>query len=136
MPQAYFGVNRKNTISFEEQQLMQALETPDGPNGNDEARIKQIADSMSRLVQISISTVADSTEYIELEDGTRVSDPEYIKEFYNNATGEIVRQVQTRLSEINSEGAIKSQSASCIACTKEYQIPLTFDYASFFGKGF
>jgi len=130
IPQPYFIVNRRNTIQFEEERMAKALEQPDSPE-----RIKEIASSMSHLIQIGIDTVADSTEYIELEDSSRVTDKDFIKEFYNNANGNVVKKVQARLSEINVEGAVKSQTAACAECQKEYQIPLLFDYANFFASG-
>lgn len=132
VPQAYFSVNRKNTISFEEQRLVQALEQTDE---NSEQRMSQIADSMTRLIQISIDTVTDSTEYIEMPDGARVTDKQFIKEFYSNANGSIVRNVQEQLAEINNQGAVKDQSAECNECKTEYKIPIMFDYANFFAIG-
>lgn len=131
-PQAYFSVNRKNTISFEEQRLMQALEKTDE---NSELRMTEIANSMSRLIQISIDTVTDSTEYIEMPDGSQVTNREFIKEFYTNANGNIVRTVQEQLAEINSQGAVKEQTAACSNCKTEYKIPILFDYANFFAIG-
>jgi hypothetical protein len=129
-PQPYFSVNRRNTIQFEEQRMTNALQQPDSPE-----RIREISDSMAKLIQIGVDTVAESTEYIELEDGTRVTDSNFIKEFYNNATGNVVRVVQARLGDINLEGAVKPQTAACEECQKEYQIPLLFDYANFFASG-
>jgi hypothetical protein len=131
-PQAYFGVNKANTIAFEEEQMTRALQLPDTES---ERRIQEISASMSRLIDIGIETVTDSTEYIELADGTVVSDKEFIKEFYTNADGAVVRNIQTALTEFNTEAAIKPTAAACTSCAKEYKIPLTFDYANFFGLG-
>lgn len=131
-PQAYFGVNRKNTIAFEEQRLLNALEKSDDA---DEKRVTEIGDSMSRLIQISIDTVTDSTEYIELEDGSRVAEKEFINEFYSNANGNIVRAVQEQLTAINNQGAVKDQTAKCTSCEKTFGVPLMFDYANFFAIG-
>jgi hypothetical protein len=111
---------------------MQALEKTDE---NSEERLTEIASSMSRLIQISIDTVTDSTEYIELADGTQVTDKNFIKEFYSNANGNIVRTVQEQLSEINNQGAVKEQAAACTECKTQYQIPILFDYANFFAIG-
>jgi len=130
MPQPYFSVNRRNTIQFEEQRMATALEKPDS-----EERSMEIANSMSKLIQIGIDTVTDSTEYIETADGSRVAEKEFIKEFYENANGSIVKSIQERLGEINTEGAVKPQTAACAECHKDYQIPLMFDYANFFGQG-
>jgi len=132
-PQAYFGVNRQNTISFEEQRLLEALQSPDGPDP--EIRIKQINDSMDRLFKISIDTITNSTNSIELDDGTVVSDPAFIKEFYDNADSSVVKVVQKQLAQINESGAIKPPVTACASCGKEYQVPLEFDYANFFATG-
>ena len=131
-PQAYFGVNKRNTIAYEEERMTRALQLPDS---EDERRIQEISTSMSRLIELGIDTVTDSTEYIELADGTVVSDREFIKEFYTNADGVTVRSIQTALSDLNTEAAIKPTAAACTGCSKEYKIPLTFDYANFFGLG-
>ena len=132
-PQAYFGVNRENMINFEEQRLIKALEMPDV---DPELRANEINSSMGKLVDIALDTVTDSTEYIETDDGTVVSAREHIKDFYQNVEGAVVKSVQQRLAEINQEGGIKPYDVPCISCEKEYKVPLTFDYASFFGKGF
>ena len=131
-PQPYFGVNRGNAINFEEQRLADALERV---NMDAAARTTLIAQSMSRLLEISIETVTQSTEYIELSDGTHVNDKAFIKEFYNNSDGVIVRAIQRKLADINAEGTVKPQKAACTACQKEYEIPLEFDYANFFANG-
>jgi hypothetical protein len=131
-PQQYFGVNRGNAINFEEQRLADALERV---NMDATARTTVIAESMGRLLEISIETVTQSTEYIELADGTQVNDKAFIKEFYNNSDGVIVRAIQSKLANINTEGAVKPQKAACTACKTEYEIPLEFDYSNFFANG-
>jgi hypothetical protein len=132
-PQAYFGVNRQNAINFEEQRMLNAVQTTS--ELTEEEKIKQINESMERLIKLSIDTVVASTESIELPDGTIVKDSAFIGEFYNNANGQVVRSIQKRLAEINVEGAIKPQATACTSCTKEYTVPLEFDYASFFATG-
>jgi T4 bacteriophage base plate protein len=130
IPQPYFAANRQNSINFEEQRMMTALEKADSAE-----RTREISDSMSRLIQIGIDTVTASTEYIELDNGVKVTEKDFIKEFYENANGKIVKSVQTHLGKLNNDGSIKPQTAACAECTKEYQIPLVFDYASFFDQG-
>lgn len=131
-PQAFFGVNRQNTITFEEQRILEALEKADL---SPEDRTAQISSSMSKLVQIGVETVANSTEYIELDDGSLVTNKDFIVEFYNNADGSVIRAIQKRIAEINSESEIKAQKVACPHCQHEYQIPIEFDYANFFATG-
>jgi hypothetical protein len=131
-PQAFFGVNRQNSIGFEEQRLLEALEKADLTT---EERGKQISESMGRLVKIGVDTVTDSTEYIELEDGTTVTNKEFIREFYNNSGSGVVRAVQEHLAEINKQTALAPQRVACSACSNQYEIPMEFDYANFFANG-
>lgn len=131
-PQQFFNVNRNNTMNFEEQRLLESIRNT---SIDDAERIKQVNESMQRLVDLSISTVVNCTDAVEMPDGTSVSDPAYIKDFYNNADGAIIRTVQKRLNEIVEEATINAQTVACGSCTKEYQVPLEFDYANFFVNG-
>jgi hypothetical protein len=132
-PVPYFGSNKQNSIEFEEQKMLQALERA---NLDENARNKQIYESVQRLIQITTETITASTEYIELDDGIKVRDSHHILEFYANAPASLVKQIQTKLSEYNVDAGIKPQTVSCNSCTHAYQVPVVFDYSSFFGKGF
>jgi hypothetical protein len=133
-PQEFFTVNKQNSVSFEEQRMLEALEKADLTV---EERSMRIADSMNKLLKISVDTVTNCTELIELDDGSVVTNSVYINEFYNNVDAAVVRAVQKRLSEINSEAEIKARKVICTnePCSKEYEIPLEFDYSNFFVKG-
>ncbi len=131
-PQEFFGTNRQNTISYEEQRIMQSLSNVDLDNT---VKADQIAKSMANLVEIGINSVVESTEYIELEDGTIVSQKEFIKEFYNNSDGAVMRDVQERIGQLNAEGSIAPLPVTCTSCAKSYEVPLEFDYANFFASG-
>lgn len=131
-PQAFIGVNRQNQISFEEQKILEAFQD-DGIDK--EIKANQIKRSMSNLIEIGTDTVTDSTEYIELEDGTRVTNPDHIREFYKNSNSVVLKEIQAALVTINQTSAIKPQKVKCNSCTKDYEVPLEFDYANFFAKG-
>ena len=131
-PQEFFTVDKQNSVQFEEQRLVEALEKADLTM---EERTTRISESMTRLMKISIDTVTNCTELIEMDDGSIVSRPDYIGEFYNNVDGAVVRSVQRRLMELNQDASIKEQKVSCIKCAAEYSIPLEFDYSNFFVTG-
>jgi hypothetical protein len=131
-PQEFLGVNRQNLINFEEQKIMNSL-----ANLEDEPEKKSaiISASMNKLVDLGIDIVSESTEYIELSDGTQVTDHDFISEFYKNANGSVMRRIQDVLGELNRSAAIKNQKVQCSDCSTEYQVPLNFDYANFFDQG-
>ena len=81
--------------------------------------------------------LAGSTAYIELEDGTIVTDPDHIFEFYNNCPSTIVKQVKAEITKINSVASIKPVDVICENenCNKPFKIAIEYDFASFFAVG-
>ena len=131
-PQCYFGVNNQNIIDFQQQRMLKALESPDIDS---EIRAQEISESMGKLVEVALANVTESTEYIEMPDGSRVDNTEFIREFYRNAKSEVVKLVQDKLAQFNVDGAVKSQIAPCNSCEKEYPVSVLFDYSNFFALG-
>jgi hypothetical protein len=132
-PQPYFDLNKSNMINYEEQKLMEAIQAT---TMEAELRSVEINKQVQRIVDLSVFTLAASTQYIETEDGTRVTEKEFIKEFYTNTSTATIKAVQDRLSEFNREGAVKPLNVNCESCTEPFDIQVTFEYASFFDKGF
>ena len=131
-PQNYASVNETGKIRYEEQRTLENIGIP----GNDNTvKLEEYKKHLDRLIKLNAKLLVDNTEYIEiLDSGTVVSEPEFIEEFYFNCDSEICKDLQEKIEQINSEGAVKPQTGSCTSCTKEYNISLTFDYSSFFGK--
>jgi hypothetical protein len=131
-PQSYFNINRGESIRFEEERLMNALNMPEAVPAEEKAKI--IEESMKRLAVLGTKAIANSTEYIEINGDERVSNSEFITEFYSKSDAAIVHQVQERLDQISVSAKLKPLSLQCNECSKPYSVDLTFDYASFFGK--
>lgn len=129
-PQRYYSINSTNRINFEEQKLMNAI------NLNDVdplIKAKEVSDSMIKLVEFGNQIISDSVDYIEIEDGDRITKKEYIKEFFENSDSHVSKIVQERITELSKVSAIPPININCAECTKPYQTTLTFDYSSFFG---
>lgn len=133
-PQAYFSVNRTNQIEFEEKQILRTL-TAD--NLDDETVKKIFAEQITKLINLNIEILAGSTAYIELSDGTIVSDNNYINEFYTNCDATIVKTVKTTISDMNTKNGLKPVPVICNnkECAKGFGVGITFDFASFFAVG-
>lgn len=128
-PQQYFSVNKNNIASFEEQRILNLL---NDSALSDEEKTDKVAQSMKNLLNASIQLLVNSTEYIEIEDGQRVREVEFLTEFYKNSESRVTKEIESRLAEIAKEGALPLIDLGCAACGKEYQTPLEFDYARFF----
>jgi hypothetical protein len=132
-PQAFFMTNKVNLINFEEQKMLKAVENV----GLDpEIRNKEIHESMNRLLEIGLDTLTSSTSCIILDDGTEVTDPQFIREFYANAESSMVKIVQKRISDLSQRAGIPPFSVACDSCHEQYDVPVEFNYSTFFGKGF
>jgi hypothetical protein len=132
-PQAFFASNKANLINFEEQKMMKAIENV---KLDPEIRNKEIQDSMRRLLEIGLDNLTASTSCITLDDGTEVTDPEFIREFYSNTESTVVKIVQDRMAALNLKAGIPPFNVECDSCHGEYTVPVEFNYSSFFGKGF
>jgi hypothetical protein len=131
-PQNYFAVNKSNTIAYKEQRILDVIAKTDVSPEDREANIKQITEE---LIALNVENLTASTEYILMDDGTKVSDPEFIKEFYNNTSSATIRKVQSKLVDIAESAGLKPYETTCTECKNEYKTEVTFDYASFFANG-
>jgi len=131
-PQPYTSANKTNMIAFEEQQLLRTLgEIEDDPESA-KARFDQ---HLSKVIELNIGLLSTSTAAIITDDGTVVTDQQYISEFFNNADNRVIKAVQGRLKELSEAAGIKPITVICLNpdCQKEFPVSITFDYSSFFG---
>jgi hypothetical protein len=102
---------------------------------SDQDKATVIQNSVNKIIDMGIEVVTESTEYIEMDDGTVVNNKAHINDFYKNANASVLKFVQETLMKLNEEFAIKPQTVKCAHCDTEYQVPLQFDYANFFAQG-
>lgn len=128
-PQEYFVINSNSIVTLEQQRIVDTINNSDL---DDKAKAANVAISMKKLLEASTDLLVKSTEYIETEDGTRVKEPQFIKEFYDNAESRVTKAIEARLEEISKEGALPLLDLKCTSCGFEYQNSLNFDYSRFF----
>jgi len=128
-PQIYFSVTANNLVQYEEQRILQTINST---SEDEDVRNAKLAASMKKLLGLANELLVNSTDYIELSDGTQVSNRDHIKEFYANADGRVTKLLEARLSELAQEGALPLTKLSCTGCKNEYETPLEFDYSTFF----
>ena len=134
-PQPYFSVNRSNMIAYEEQQMLRSISALEDDNVQEAKEI--FNKQLDKLVALNILIISDSTDYIETEEGTIVNDPNFIYEFYSNCDTKVIKRVQAQLEEFTKAGGVKPVTTACKneECGKDFEVKLTFDFASFFAKG-
>lgn len=130
-PQSYFNANRTNMIEFEEKRVIAVLSQPDLTDEDKEAALSDIT---KKLIDLNIENLTSSTEYV-LAAGTKVTDPNYIAEFYENSGSLLVRKVQAALEEIAKNSGLDAYKTECTECNHKYDTEVTFDYSHFFVIG-
>jgi hypothetical protein len=132
-PTRYVEANRSKQINFEEQKMLQALENA---NIDSDVRSVQVSNAMEKLINIGLEVLTAATESITINHTNTVTNPKHIYEFYENSQTGMVKVIQDRLSELNKQSGLAPSRVVCGECEKSYQVPIEFDYASFFDNGF
>jgi hypothetical protein len=86
-------------------------------------------------IELAVAGFGQSDIDIEMEDGTIVSDPAFIKEFYLNCDSAVVHGLQDKLDTLAKSAGLAPIENTCEECKKSYSLPLEFDYANFFAIG-
>ena len=130
IPQQYYNVNRLSQVRFQENRIAMLLVDAEMP---EEQKGKELQDSFQRIIDLGIENATESTEYIVLEDGTKVYSKQHIQEYYSNADSRALKSVQDKLEKFLEESRANPLKLKCQHCENEYQSQLEFDYTAFFG---
>ena len=128
-PQPYSSVNDIALRNFEESRIVQTL---NNENISIEEKKRIIDAQVKRLTNISVNSLANSTESITTADGTVVTNLDQITEFYHNCESKILKDVQGQLNKLFDSISIKSQQANCSKCQVLLEVPLEFNNSNFF----
>ena len=131
-PQYYFTVNQENQIRFEEQRIMNLIVDENTEYTEKERLFKE---SMQKLEALNLESVVNSTAYIKMADGTKVTDQGFLREFYENSASSVARAVRAKLEAMAEVANIKPVTVNCNDCGQPFTITITFDYSSFFDLG-
>jgi hypothetical protein len=131
-PLNYLEVSKAGNVAFEEQRLIQALSNPDL---SEEVRKIEYEKHVKTMIGMQTDNVVSCTQAI-IVDGQEVTNPKFIREYYENAGSIVTRNVQLKVKDFADIVNIKPETATCTDCGKNFDISIEFDYTRFFGKGF
>jgi hypothetical protein len=128
-PQNYMQANKNSLISFEEQKLISVVADE---NLDAETRKATFQVHLQNIINGANNVIAQCTESITLEDGTIVTNVDFIKEFYDNANNVIIKQAQQYIADFADEIKLPPAQVQCESCEKQYNVGVEFDWANFF----
>jgi len=103
-----------------------------------EEKVKRFNESFKALTELSHTILLKNISKIITPDGAEVTDPAQIKEFVEKANTVLIKELQDKLIELRTQGAVKPIK---LKATEEqikkgapatYEVPVTFDTANFF----
>jgi hypothetical protein len=135
-PINYKQVTEMANQSFETQKIMQIANDDKMP---EEEKIAIFKDSFSKLSKVTVGLIAASIYKIDSSNGS-TENPQFIKEFIDNADKEIFTKVQQHIEALKENNSIKPIVIPVTDELREQgfvgesvEIPLTFDASAFFG---
>lgn len=130
-PQTYKDYTESSLMSFEEQKLLKVV-SDDSLNDEDKSRL--FNDLFNKVLATGVNQVSKSIESITTEDGTVVTDQQFIQEFLNNCDRSVWDNIKERLDDIRKQNAFNEVTIPCsnTECSKEFVTPFAFEQTNFF----
>lgn len=130
-PMDYKTANANNLAEFESNRIMKIVQDE---ALTDEQRMAFFKESFNKLASLTIGMLNHCVYKIDSDSGS-TEDPEFIKEFMENSDKEVFDHVKNRLDEIRKQNSIKPMSVNVSSDPEKptmVELPIVFDYASFF----
>jgi hypothetical protein len=135
-PINYKQVTQLAIQNFETQKIMQIA---NDDKMSDDEKVKIFKESFNKLTGVTIGMIANSIYRVDSTNGA-TENPQYIKEFIDNADKEIFNKIQSHLEKLREQNTLKPVQVVVTDEMREkgitgdtIDIPLTFDAAAFFG---
>ena len=105
---------------------------------SDEDKATRFNEAFKKLTELNASILLKNIEHVTMTDGTKISDAMHIKEFIENANATLIKEIEGKLMDLRSQGAVKPLK---LKATEEqikkgapatYEVPVTFDTSNFF----
>lgn len=136
-PVNYKQISESAIKTFETQKL---LDLVNNERMSDEDKMKAYKESFTKLSEITIGIVQNSIYKIDTSDGS-TDNPQFIKEFIENADKDIFNRIQSHLDKLRENNTIKPKKVPVTDLMREkgytgtaniIEIPLIFDPSTFF----
>ena len=134
-PLTYKQLSSAALKTFETQKIMQVV---NDEKISEDDKIKLFKESFKKLSDATLGTISDSISKIESINGS-TDNPEFIKEFIDNADKEVFNIIQQHLENLKNSNSVKPMIVSVTDEMREkgvtgdtVEVPITFDPSTFF----
>ena len=134
-PLTYRDMTSTSLQTFQQQKMYSAIQDSELP---DEDKATRFNDAFKKLTELNSSILLKNMASITMTDGTVITDPAHIKEFVDNANTTVIKEIETKLMDLRTQGAVKplklkaSEEQIKKGAPASYEVPVTFDTSNFF----
>ena len=134
-PLTYRDMTSTSLQTFQQQKMYSAIQDSELP---DEDKATRFNDAFAKLTELNASILLKNMASITMIDGTVITDAAHIKEFVDNANTTVIKEIETKLMDLRTQGAVKplklkaSEEQIKKGAPASYEVPVTFDTANFF----
>ena len=134
-PLTYKDMTSTSLQTFQQQKMYSAVQDSQLP---DEEKATKFNDAFKQLTELNSSILLKNIDSVTMTEGTVITDPIHIKEFVDNANATLIKEIETNLTNLRSQGAVKPLKLKATeeqikkGAPASYEVPVTFDTANFF----
>ena len=134
-PLTYKDMTSTSLQTFQQQKMYSAVQDSEL---SDEDKATRFNDAFKKLTELNASILLKNMASITMTDGTVITDSAHIKEFVDNANTTLIKEIETKLMNLRTQGAVKplklkaSEEQIKKGAPATYEVPVTFDTSNFF----
>ena len=134
-PLTYRDMTSTSLQTFQQQKMYSAIQDSELP---DEDKATRFNDAFKKLTDLNASILLKNMASITMTDGTVITDAAHIKEFVDNANATVIKEIETKLMDLRTQGAVKPLKLKATedqikkGAPATYDVPVTFDTSNFF----
>jgi len=128
-PMSYQQMNDNSMRQFEEQKIMQALESNEG---DDAVRSKQLGDVLKKITEVTTRAIAQNIAVVKTPTA-QVTDVDHINEWLGNCDRATFMKIRDHIISIKQQAELQPLNIKCRSCGHDYKQAFTLDMTNFFG---
>ena len=134
-PLTYKDMTQTSLQTFQQQKMYTAVQES---QLSDDEKSAKFNEAFKTLTDINSNILLKNISKITLPDGAEVTDPLQIKEFVEHANASLIKDIETQIMALRTQGAVKPLKLKATedqikkGAPVTYEVPVTFDNANFF----
>lgn len=129
-PQTYEIINQTNITTFEQQKLIANIIESDL---SEQEKKEHFAEGFKQLADLNVEILTGAVAAITTEQGVRVTEPVFIKEFLSNCDKKVYDKIKERSNQLARSNTVDPVALECEQCNHQYTSKLEFEQSNFFG---